>query len=415
MKSNAWKKSLSVVATAGLLASLLTGCASSGEEAAKEDKGAEQNTGKAKVVVWSHWGDKELEALKSVAQEWATKTGNEVTVQVDKTEFQQYATTARSGKGPDVMFGIPHDNLGTFEKAGLLDPVPSGTLNESEVEGVAFKGVTIGGKQVAFPFSMETYGLFYNIDKIKTAPKTWDEFLKAAKDNGFMYDINNFYFSYAFLSGSGAYVFKDKGGTLDVNDIGLGGDGGTKGYALLQDMVQKEKFMPADVTGDIAKGKFQAKQTGLYISGPWDTAPFKTANVPFDVAPLPTLPGGIQPKTFVGVQTAFVSSKSQNKQAAWDLIKYLSENGSKKFLEVGNRIPVKKSLLADVSFKENKLASTFATIAASGEPMPNIPEMAQVWTPAGNNLKLLTQGKIDPAKAANDIVTQIKQGIATAK
>jgi len=123
MKSNAWKKSLSVVATAGLLASLLTGCASSGKEAAKEDKGAEQNTGKAKVVVWSHWGDKEFEALKSVAQEWATKTGNEVTVQVDKTEFQQYATTARSGKGPDVMFGIPHDNLGTFEKAGLLDPV----------------------------------------------------------------------------------------------------------------------------------------------------------------------------------------------------------------------------------------------------------------------------------------------------
>jgi len=412
MNQQAWKKAISVLATSGLLATALVGCAGGGDDAAEPAKeGDKPAATTGKVTVWSHWGDKELEALKSVAQDWAKATGNTVEVVNDKSEFQQYATAARSGKGPDVMFGIPNDNLGTFAKAGLLEEVKN--LNDADFESVAVQAVTVNGKKVGYPISMETYGLFYNTEKVKTAPTTWADFITAAKDAGFMYDVNNMYFSYAFLSGSGAYVFKNNGGTYDPKDIGLGNAGAVKGYTILQDFVQKHKFMPADVTGDIAKAKFSTKATGLYISGPWDVPTMKEKGVQFKVAPLPTLEDGSKPKNFVGVQTAFVSSKSENKDKSFELIKYISDNGFKKFLEVGARIPVVKKQLEDQAFKSNELAASFAAIAATGEPMPNIPEIQAMWTPAGNNLKLLTQGKSSPDKAAKDIADQIAKGIAT--
>ncbi len=47
--------------------------------------------------------------------------------------------------------------------------------------------------------------------------------------------------------------------------------------------------MPADITGDIAKGDFLSKNTGFYISGPWDVSAFKDGGVNFGVAPMPTL------------------------------------------------------------------------------------------------------------------------------
>jgi arabinogalactan oligomer/maltooligosaccharide transport system substrate-binding protein len=140
---------------------------------------------------------------------------------------------------------------------------------------------------------------------------------------------------------------------------------------------------------------------------------FKKAGVNVGVAPLPTLEDGNQPKNFVGVQTGIVSTKSQNQQAAWDLLKYISENGGSKFLEVGARIPVLKKAEEDPSFKNNTIATGIAQIATQGEPMPNITAIQAVWTPVGNNLKLLTSGKADPNKVATDIVAQIKQGIAT--
>lgn len=419
MKMNNWKKISAMTAATGLIVGTLAGCGSttSTPAAPKDTNGTAATPAKTpvNVVLWSHWASPELDVLKTASEEWAKKTGNTVTVKEDKSQFADYVTAAKSGKGPDIEFGIAHDNLGNFAKAGLLEQVPDGLFNTSDYVPIAWQAVTVEGKKVAVPFSMETYGLFYNTDKIKSVPTTWDDFASSAKSNGFMYDINNAYFSYAFISGFGGYVFKNTNGVYDINDIGMGNEGATKGYQLLQDMTQKYKFMPADVNGDVAKAQFTQKKTSYYISGPWDTAGLQKAGVPFAIAPLPTLPNGQQPKTFVGVQTALVNSNSQHKQEAWDLLKYLSQNTGEKELAAGSRIPVLNSVLNSSAMTSNTVASAFAKIAQSGEPMPNVPAMSAFWTPVGNGLKLLTTGKTTPDKAASDIVSQIKEGIKALK
>lgn len=400
-----YAKLLATVLTAAVIGTSLVGCGSS------------SSTGSAKggktIKLWCHLTDPEGKEIQKLANEWGAKTGNTVKVTVDKTTtFQSFSTAAQSSKGPDILFGFPHNDLGTFQKANLLDEVPSGVINDSDYSSKeVLNAVTWGGKRYAVPVATETYALFYNTDKIKEAPKTVDDLITQAKANGgFQYDINNFYFSYAWLASNGAYIFKDKDGTLDTTDIGLGNDGAKKGYQFIQDLTQKYNFMKGDIKGDDAKGAFTSGKTAFYLSGPWDVDACKKSGVKFNVAPIPGVDG--QPaKSLMTVQAAFVSARSKNKSESWDLMKYLLKHDYEIVYKAGNRLPVTTADLNKDEFKKDTLAVQFSEQAKNAIPTPNIPAMNAVWTPGGNNLTLLTQGKQNATKTAELFVQQVKQGI----
>ncbi|MGL4572587.1 MAG: maltose ABC transporter substrate-binding protein [Clostridium sp.] len=399
------KKILSAIVATMVLTGALVGCggSSSKESSAKELK------------VWSRLTEQEVAEIKPLAEKWGEENGVKVTIAIDKSKTQEAVQAINAGKGPDLMFGIPHDNIGLFEKAGLLEELPKDLVKDSDFSSKqVMDAVTVNGKRYALPIAQETVALFYNKDKAKEAPKTMEEVVKKGKDVGFKFDINNFYNSYGFIAANGGYVFKDTNGTLDPKDIGLDNEGAIKGYQFIQDLVQKDKLMPADIKGDMAKGDFTNNKIGYYISGPWDVASFKEAGVNFGVAPMPTLDGKKVP-TFMGVQTAFVSAKSENKDLAWKLGKYLLDNSEKVLLDKGNRIPVLKSALESKDFKDNKYMSAFAEQAKNATPMPNIPEVQAMWQPAGANLILLTSGKITPQECGKLMNDQIKQGIEQQK
>ncbi len=398
------KKILAALVATTVLAGALAGCGSSKEASSTKE-----------LKVWSHLTDQEIDAMKPMVEKWGQDNGVKVTLVHDKGKTQEAVQATKAGKGPDLMFGVAHDQLGIYEKAGLLEEVPKDLVKDSEFSSdQVMKAVTINGKRYALPVAEETIALFYNTDKVKKAPKTMDEVVKEGKNVGFKYDINNFYNSYGFIAANGGYVFKDNNGTLDPNNIGLDNAGAIKGYQFIQDLVQKDKLMAADIKGDMAKGDFTSKKIGLYISGPWDVTPFKEAGVNFAVAPMPTLNGKKVP-TFMGVQTAFVSSKSENKELSWKLAKYLLDNSGKIVLDKGNRIPALKKDIESKDFKDNKYMSAFAEQVKVAVPMPNIPEVQAMWQPAGNNLILLTAGKITPQECGKLMDEQIKQGIAQQK
>lgn len=399
------KRLIAIVCVLALPLSILSGCGKKTPSTSTQTKGGKS------LVVWSHLTDAEVKEVDKVAQEWAKETGNTVKVQADKSDFTTYLQAANSSKAPDIMFGIPHDNLGSFQKAGLLAEVPDGTIDKSDYVPMSLNAVSYDGKMFGIPLSMETYALFYNTDMLKTAPATMDELIQDAQKVGFNVSLNEAYYSYAFIAANGGYVFKENNGALDKNDIGLGNDGAIKGYQMLQDFVKKYKFMPATIKGDDCKANFQKKKVGLYISGPWDVQGFKDAGVNFAIAPLPTTNGQPTP-SFVGIQAAFVNSKSKNQDAAWDLMKYLVKNTPEPLLSVGNRIPVLNSELSKSDVQSNANMTAFANQAKNGTPMPNIPEMNAVWTPWNSNLTLLSSGKSTPQQVAKNMVDQIKQGIA---
>ncbi|MCX8130456.1 MAG: maltose ABC transporter substrate-binding protein [Clostridia bacterium] len=408
------KKNIRVAALVMSIFLVVTLLAACGDKADQDGpKGASQNNEPKELTVWTHLTEKsEYPVVKKIAEEWAEKTGNKVKVVYDQSSFQAYSQAAASSKGPDIMFGMPHNDLGVFQRANLLEEVPSDVIDKSKYVDVAIDAVTHNGKIYALPLAMDSMALFYNPEKVTTPPATFEEFIEQAKKVGFMYHFPDLFSSYPFIAGSGAYVFKNNSGTLDVNDIGLGNEGAVKGYALIRSFIKEHNFFKADCTGDIANGNFKAGKIGFFLGGPWDVDGFRKANVKFAVTPLPKMDGKIMP-TFVSLQAAFVSAKSKNKETAWELMKYMAENSPVPLFKSGNRIPVLKAELEKPEVKGDKIISAFAEQASNGNPIPNIPEMNAAWDPVKNNILLVVSDKSTPEKAGVDVVTQIKQGIST--
>ncbi len=400
------KKSVIALLLASMMTMSLVGCSSSKDEA---------SNGENSLTVWSHLTPDEVKAIAPIAEKWGQENGVNVKFVEDKGDMQAYMQAANSSKGPDMMFGLPHDNLGTFEKAGLLAEVPEGLLNKDDYTSEQLiDAVTLNGKQYAVPLAQETTSLFYNKDLVTEVPETMEEVVEIGKEKGFVFDVANFYPTYGLIAANGGYVYKNNDGTLDPTDIGLNNEGAIKGYQFIHDLVVKDKLISVDMTGDIASGEFMNGKAAFYISGPWDVKSFQDAGVNFGVVPFPTL-GGNNVKSFMGVQTAFVSSKSKNQELAWDLAKYLSENTSDILLNTGNRIPVLKSVVESEEFAKNEYMLNFAEQTKVADPMPNIPEVQAMWGPAGDNLRLLMNEQLSPEECANMTVEQIKEGIAQQK
>ncbi|YAR63210.1 hypothetical protein ACUIAK_08990 [Bacillus cytotoxicus] len=74
-------------------------------------------------------------------------------------------------------------------------------------------------------------------------------------------------------------------------------------------------------------------------------------------------------------------------------------------------IPPVKSVMEDPIIKDNEAAKAVATQSESGIPMPNIPEMQEVWGPAGDALQLIVTNKQEPKIALDEAVKQIKGNI----
>lgn len=384
--------------------SMLVGC---GQSSKNSDEGESKE-----VVVWSYLMDNEVEELDKVAQEWGKENGKKVKVIKDNSQFQSFLQAANSSKGPDLVFGITHNNLGTFEQAGLLAEVPKDLVNRDDyVNNSVWDAVSYDGKAYGVPISMETYALFYNKDKVKEIPKTMEELVNQAKaygPSGFQFSMNEFYYGAAFVQSYGGYIFGGEKGNTKVDDIGLANDGAIKAYKFLQDLVQKDKFMPADITSDIANSSFKTGDAIFYIGGPWDISGFKEAGVNFGVVKLPKI-NGVEAKTLMGVQAGFVSSKSPIQEDAWSLMKYLANNTGERLYKIGNRMPVIKNELNKDEIKNNEFTQGFIAQTNSAVPIPNVPEIESIWKPMENMTRILN-GE-DPATVAKDIENAVKDGI----
>jgi maltose-binding protein MalE len=59
----------------------------------------------------------------------------------------------------------------------------------------------------------------------------------------------------------------------------------------------------------------------------------------------------------------------------------------------------------------NEIAKTFALSAEQGVPMPNIPEMGNVWTPLGDQLLGLRNAQTDCETAMTTAAQQVRDAI----
>lgn len=342
-------------------------------------------------------------------KKWEEETGNKVEVVHETADIQQFAQAIKSEDGPDGIYGIANDQLAQYIDAGMVQEVPEEIYQDSDYTPAAVQACYADGKRYGVPIAVETNALFYNTEKMKEAPATWEELLEVAKDNGgIQFEASSIYYDLGFLRAYDSYIFNYKDGNYDVADIGLGNEGAVEAYTFLQKLATEYKFVTSDITSDTAKSNFQNGNTAFYIGGPWDIEGLNSAGTPFAVAPMPKL-NGKDFVTPVGTQVGFVSAKSDSQDIVWEFYQYLLENSEEDMYKAGGRIPAQ--LAAQESIEKDAATESFITQISYGEPMPTASEMGQVWTPFSDNMKLMFNGEVTPKEAGNYIETQVAEGI----
>lgn len=377
-----------------------------------------------KLVVWQSSGAQE-EFINTMGKLYTAETGVEIEVQpVDQlTQDDKLALDGPAGKGPDIL-AWPHDQLGIPVMQGLLWELPEDRIDLSVYSDTAVQAMRVGGKLYGIPYAMETTALVYNKDIIKEIPDTFDEFMELVlslnkpgeNKYGFMTNLEDFYFMHGFIAGYGGYVFgMNEDGGLNVDDIGLDNEGAIKGMHLIREF-RASGLMPEGSTYDVAMGLFTGGDLAVTLTGPWEFDNFNKTGVNYGIAPLPKLDNGVYPKQFVGVKGYYISNFSNNKEEALKFLLWLTskENNFRQY-EMTAIIPAREDVTAMPEFANNENFKAFATQAERGVPMPNIPEMSQVWEPMNNALTFVANGDATPEEVMPLAVMQIMENIEMMK
>ena len=349
----------------------------------------------ATLKVWESKG-KEKDWMEYVAKEFEAKYGVKVTYEnveaPDTVKKLQEEGKTSAGAADLVVF--PHDNMGAAASAGLLfslNDIPGLTEN---IESNFFPGAVSGSKTPD--------GKFEELIE-KTKPMTD----KGSQKFGILFEPANFYFSYAFLSSNGGYVFKN--GT-EANDIGLNNEGAIKGLEAMLALKAISVDKAEDANGNVIKALFNEGKVAAVINGPWFLGDLKDTKVKYAVAPLPTIAGQV-PKSFSGVRILGINSTSKYPQAAALFIQFATskEMLSKRFEMTGQIPPLKSFEPTD------DISKAFLAQIAVAEPMPSIPQMGAVWVPMGAALNDAWSGKVAAKESLDKAVKTIKDQMAATK
>lgn len=358
-----------------------------------------------KLLIWIN-GDKGYNGLAKVGEEFTKKTGVPVVVEHPEDAPNKFQQAAAAGKGPDIWIW-PHDRVGEWLGAGLLQPVTPSKKVQADIDPLGWKAFTVGGKTWGYPVSIEAVALVYNKDLVPTPPKTFEEVialdkkLAAQGKKAILWDYTNTYFTWPLLGANGGYAFKAKGdGSYDATDTGVANAGALKGAELLAQMV-KDGVMPKGAAyADMESGVNQGK-VAMMINGPWSWDNLRKSKINFGVAKIPAV-GGAKATPYVGVLGAMISKASPNRDVAVEFIEnYMLTPAGLKTIDddVPLGVPASKAYYDQLKSNPN-IQATMAS-AQDGTPMPNNPEMGRFWSSMQSALQNVTEGRQTP-KAALD-------------
>lgn len=372
------------------------------------------------------WVDAErAPALEEITRSFKEDTGIEVKLAVKDFAAvrDDFITQVPTGKGPDLIVG-PHDWLGTFVQNGVVAPVELGD-KAAEFQESAVQAMTYDGSVYGVPYALENIALLRNTDLVPEPADTFDEVIangEAAVAAGsavypFLVGMDpkqgDPYHLYPLQTSLGVPVFgQNEDGSYNADELLLGEPGGVEFAKKLVEWGDTgSKIINSNITGDIAKEKFNAGESPYFLTGPWNVPDAQAAGLNLAVDKLPTV-GDEDAQPFIGVNGFFISSQSVNALAANEFaVNYLSTEAAQDAMyDVGGRPPALKASFDKAA--SDPIVAAFGEIGANGVPMPALPEMQAVWADWGATELALIKGSGDPEAAWTTMVGNIEAKIA---
>lgn len=295
---------------------------------------------------------------------------------------------------PDVFY------LDSFEapllmKYGVLEPLNSYITPQFEIadfEAAMLQAFQLDRQTYGLPKDFSTLALFYNKKAfqeagIDAAPQTWEELrdysLKLTIDKN--HDGRNEQYGFGIAPDLSRQYFMMTafGGRLidRQENAAFFTSGSLKGLQLVIDQYRKDKSsaQPSDVGASSGSEMFGQGKAAMVIEGTW-AIPYLQETFPkleFATAEVPTVNGK---KGTMAYTVAYVmNKKTKHKEAAWQLISYLtSKEGMKAWAKEGLALPTRQSVLKELGYVDNALyapfvkGASYATIWQAGETLPTI-------------------------------------------
>jgi arabinogalactan oligomer/maltooligosaccharide transport system substrate-binding protein len=377
----------------------------------------------AEIVVWHAYRAEEKAALEKVAAAFnaspAAKGNKVTTLAVPYDAFADKISAAvPRGKGPDI-FIYAQDRLGGWIEAGntvepidfFLDKETRARYIPTTLEAMTYRGTTYG-----LPLNFKVITMIYNKKLVTTPPKTSTELVatakkltnKAAGKFGLAYSFADFYYHAALLNGFGGRVF-DPG----VKPV-LNNPQNVQSLEYMLKWFKKDQIMPAEPSTALITSLFNGGKAAIVFSGPWFLGEI-AKGVDYALAPLPTIveAGGKPMRPWITVEGVYVAAPSKNKDAAYEFAKYLTDVAAGKVLALeGRQTPANKTVYSDPKVSGDPVLAAFRKQVEVAVPMPNVPEMTMVWSPATTAMNTITKGAATPKAAMDAAQKEVEQRIA---
>ncbi len=418
MKFN-WKKLAFIAMLTSLLALAACGDSDEGKEKSSDD-GDSTAAGTLEIGVEAGY----IDYVKDIVPAFEEETGIKVTV----TERDLFETLEAlpldgpAGIAPDVMIA-PYDRVGNLGQQGHL--AEYSFPDDGRYDDLDKQQVTIDGKTYGAPFVIEALVLYYNKDLVDQAPETFADIEALAEDDRFAFESEegrttaflanwlDFYSTYGLLSAYGGYVFGDNG--ADPSDVGLNTDGAIEGIEYATEWFDRwpQGMLDSTTAGNFIDEQFTTGKTAAIIGGPWSASNYTEAGVNFGVSMIPTLPNGEEYQPFAGGKAWIASNYAKDKEAAQKWLDFVAnEANQQKLYEDKGEVPANQLTRATVVEAGDELTSAVINQYNEAIPMPNIPEMAEVWTGAETLMFDAASGNKSATDSANDAVNVINENIS---
>jgi arabinogalactan oligomer/maltooligosaccharide transport system substrate-binding protein len=212
---------------------------------------------------------------------------------------------------------------------------------------------------------------------------------------------------YPFFSGLCGYVFgKTKSGALNPRNLGIANRKFLRNAPLI-DRWNREGLINAKVDDSAAREAFLKGKAAFWITGPWNIDLLRQNSINFTVIQVPKIRCASVP--FLGVQ-GFMVTKFSNDHGVSSLAKDLVSDfmmrasAQRDLANANKRFPANRSAGRQVS---DPALAQFGRASKGGVPMPNIPQMNNVWSDLGAAWVKATKGAgAVPARSAFTVAAQ---------
>lgn len=391
-----------------------------GSESASQPREVDTSAASGEIEVWAMGA--EGEALGTLAdafmEEFPDVTVNVTPVPWDAAH-DRIVNAIAGGEVPDVsMVGTTW--MGEFATLGGLDPTPSNIDGSQFFEG-AWDTTIVDGTSYAVPWYVETRVLYYRSDLAEQAgvdePSSWDD-LKAMvagmQEAGAEYGIS------IQPGGTGAWqtwmpFFWQAGGEIMAED----GTFTLDGDACVQALTYYDSFFEEGLTPPAAEdvpveGRFANGEIASFISGPWMMTIVEDAGTDpqaYDVALQPTEAAGT---SFVGGSNMAVMADSDNKEAGWAFIEYLSRpEVQATWYETVSALPAVQAAWEEEALTGDDKLSVFGEQLDDAKAPPSIATWEQIAAEIDAVIEQVTIGDMSPEEgctAMQDAASSVGTG-----